>query len=398
MGNEWDTWLTVAGRGSGKTRGAAEYVLQHLRELGAKARVGIGAPSLVDVRDVCAEGESGLLTIAPDDFVDYHRSIGYCEARHILGGYVRFMGSESPKRWNGPQWSLLWWDEWTLINRESYRESQFGLRLGVWPRTVITCTPKRFAVKAIKQLAERPGVVTHVAKTVDNPHLPQRRQDELARDYGGTTVGRMELDGEIFEESEGAAWERDWIDAARVSEAPELARVVVAIDPEATSKPGSDLTGIAAAGLGWDGDFYILHAYGYRLSPTGWAKRAIAIYDDFEADCIVAEVNNGGEMVTSNIATVPHTGYVPVTSIHASRGKTLRAEPVISLYQQGRVHHVGVHAEAEDQMCTWPVAAEHDDIIDAIVYAVTELNTGPQPAGSFSRTKPPRSIMAGGRR
>ena len=397
-GTDWDVWLTIAGRGSGKTRGAAEYVLQHLRDQGKRARVGIGAPSLVDVRDICAEGESGLLSIAPDEFVDYHRSIGYCEARHVGGGYVRFMGSESPARWNGPQWSLLWWDEWTLINRQSYRESQFGLRLGVWPRTLITATPKRHAIKALKEMVAREGVALSTAHTTDNPHLPERRQRELARDYGGTTIGRMELDAELVEESEGAAWEHEWIDDARVEEAPELMRIVVAVDPAATSKPGSDFTGIAVAGRSWEGEYYVLHAFGYRLSPPAWAARAIDLYDEFEADRVVGEVNNGGEMVTSNLATVPHAGYVPVESIHASRGKLVRAEPVISLYQQGRVHHVGVHSAAEDQMCAWPISAENDDILDAIVYAVTDLMNGPEPAGSFDpNRKPPPSIMRAAR-
>jgi predicted phage terminase large subunit-like protein len=218
----------------------------------------------------------------------------------------------------------------------------------------------------------------------DNPYTSPifRRRIEAA--YGGTRLGRQEIGGEFLEDVEGAAWARHWIERARVREAPELARIVVAVDPAASARPTSDFTGLAVAGKSWDGDYYVLHALGYRLAPAAWAARAVDLYDQYQADRIVAEVNNGGDMVMQNIATVPHdAGYVPVTAIHASRGKLLRADPVLSLYEQGHVHHVGMLAEAEDQMCSWPVEAEHDDIVDALVYALTDLMATQAP-GSFA--------------
>lgn len=368
-GEAWDCWLTIAGRGSGKTRGAAEYVLQHLRAEGARARVGIGAPDLASARDVCAEGESGLITIAPGEFQFYHRSIGYCEARHKAGGYVRFMGSESPSRWNGPQWSLLWWDEWALVNRDSYRESQLGLRLGAWPHTVITTTPKRPALKAIRELAARPGVVTYTARTADNPYLPDRRKAELERDYGGTTLGRMELGGELVEQADGALWKAAWIDDNRATTVPDLTRTVVAVDPAVTAT--GDETGIVVAGTVGE-QVYVLADYSCQGSPDHWAQRAIAAFDDFQADRIVAEVNNGGELVERVLRTV--RAAVPYAAVHASRGKAVRAEPVAALYEQKRVHHAGVFGDLEDQLLSWePGQRESPDRLDALVWAVSQL-------------------------
>lgn len=370
---DWDLWLVKGGRGSGKTRVGVEYVMPHLRSIGAKARVGIGAPTIADARDVCAEGESGLITLYRDEFTLYNRSMG--EARHRGGAYVKFLGSEEPNRWNGPQWTLLWADELALWNVDSWDQAQFGLRLGDWPRAVATTTPK--SRKFLRELEKLPSTAVSYGTMHQNPYLSPRVAARLMRRYAGTRLERQELLGQDIEEIEGALWTRAMIDDYRLPALPErlgLQRVVVAVDPAVTHGEDSDETGICVAGIGDDGDYYILHLQGYRLAPLGWARRAVDLYDQYQADRLLGERNNGGEMVEATIRTIRQD--VSLKTIHASRGKTVRAEPVAALYEQGRVHHVGVFDAAEEQMCAFPVAAELDDDVDALVYAVTELSEG----------------------
>ena len=361
--------MILAGRGAGKTLAGVHLVLDHLEEYGPRARVGVGAPTIADARDVCAEGETGLITIAKKFGIDfkYNRSLG--EAWHPLGGYVKFLGSEEPGRWNGPQWSLLWADELALWEEESWHQAQFGLRLGEHPRSIVTTTPKNR--KFIKDLAEHPKTALHRATTYDNPALSPKTLERLRERYEGTRLGRQELLAEFVEDIEGALWIRRWIDSARVKVSPPMRRVVVAIDPAGGHDPKSNETGIAVSGIGLDGGYYVLHALGYRLSPNGWASRAIDLYEQYGADRIIAERNNGGEMVESTIRSINRE--ISLKTIHASRGKMVRAEPVAALYEQGKVHHVGMFSEAEDQMCSFPVASENDDIVDALVYGITEL-------------------------
>jgi len=386
---DWRLWIMLGGRGSGKTEGGARYVLDHLRTYGREARVGIGAPTIQSAREVCAEGESGLITIARREF-EWNRSL--MEARHKGGGYVKFQGAEEPARWNGPQWTLLWADELALWKRESYDQATFGVRLGSHPRIIATTTPKASRwVRALE--SEAATVVTH-GTMYDNPALAQSAVEALERRYGGTRLGRQELLGEYIEEIEGALWRVDWIDNHRRSEPPtsvqveeteegeaevkvlDMPRIVVAIDPAVTAHTESDETAIAVAGVGSDGDYYVLSIDGYRLPPQQWAVKALEAYDRWGADKIVAETNNGGDMVTETIERVCEGlgRSANVEAIRASRGKTLRAEPIAALYEQGRVHHVGVFAEAEDQMCAFPIANEHDDLVDAAVYALSDLS------------------------
>ena len=386
---DWRLWIMLGGRGSGKTEGGARYVLDHLRTYGREARVGIGAPTIQSAREVCAEGESGLITIARREF-EWNRSL--MEARHKGGGYVKFQGAEEPARWNGPQWTLLWADELALWKRESYDQATFGVRLGSHPRIIATTTPKASRwVRALE--SEAATVVTH-GTMYDNPALAQSAVEALERRYGGTRLGRQELLGEYIEEIEGALWRVDWIDNHRRSEPPtsvqveeteegeagvkvlDMPRIVVAIDPAVTAHTESDETAIAVAGVGSDGDYYVLSIDGYRLPPQQWATKALEAYDRWQADKIVCEVNNGGDMVTETIERVCEGlgRSANVEAIRASRGKTLRAEPIAALYEQGRVHHVGVFAEAEDQMCAFPIANEHDDLVDAAVYALSDLS------------------------
>ena len=191
----WDVWLLLGGRGSGKTMAGTQYVLAHLREQGRKARVGVGAPTIADARDVCAEGVTGLINLAPHEF-RYNRSIG--EAHHKDGGYVKFMGSEEPNRWNGPQWSLLWADELALWNEASWHQAQFGLRLGEHPRAIATTTPKNR--QFVRTLSELDTTVTIRATTYDNPTLSSSVTERLTTQYGGTRIGRQEIMAEWLDD------------------------------------------------------------------------------------------------------------------------------------------------------------------------------------------------------
>ena len=392
--SQWRVWLLRGGRGSGKTEGGARFVLDHLRKLGSEARVGIGAPTIQAAREVCAEGDSGLITIAPHEF-SWNRSL--LEARHRDGGYVKFQGAEEPARWNGPQWTMLWADELALWRRDSFDQASFGVRLGADPRIVATTTPK--AQRWIREMEEQEDVVVTHGTIYDNPALAKSAVEALERRYGGTRLGRQELLGEYVDDVDGALWQMGWIDDARRSEPPtstqiietedgeeevrvlELPRVVVSIDPAVTSKSDSDFTAIAVAGLGADGDYYLLEATAHKLQPHEWAEEALRVYDHWQADKIVAEVNNGGDMVTETLQRVLDTKKrsANISAIRASRGKELRAEPIAALYAQGRVHHVGIFQDAEEQLCTFPVANDHDDLVDAVVYAITELSNEGQP-------------------
>ena len=385
---DWRVWILRGGRGSGKTEGGARYVLDHLRRFGARARVGVGAPTIQAAREVCAEGDSGLIAIAPSEFT-WNRSM--LEARHKDGGYVKFMGAEEPARWNGPQWTLLWADELALWRRDSYDQATFGVRLGDTPRIIATTTPK--SARWVRGLEEEPGTVTTHGTMYDNPALARSAVEALERRYGGTRLGRQELMGDYVDDVEGALWKIAWIDDHRAAEPPmryeevetpegveerrmlNLVRVVIAIDPAVTAKAESDETAISVAGLGPDGEYYVLGIEGWRVPPQQWAQKALDLYDYWGADKVVAEVNNGGDMVIEPVrrAADAQGRSVNVEAIRASRGKTLRAEPVAALYEQGRVHHVGIFDEAEDQMCSFPIANEHDDLVDAIVYALSDL-------------------------
>jgi predicted phage terminase large subunit-like protein len=395
---DWRLWIMLGGRGSGKTEGGSRYVLNHLRKYGNKARVGIGAPTIQSAREVCAEGDSGLITIAREEF-EWNRSL--MEARHKDGGYVKFQGAEEPARWNGPQWTLLWADELALWKRESYDQATFGVRLGESPRIIATTTPK--AAKWVRALEAESGTVTTHGTMYDNPALAKSAIEALERRYGGTRLGRQELLGEYVEEIEGALWQITCIDTNRKAEPPtaeetietnvgeqtqkilNMPRVVIAVDPAVTAHADSDETAIAVAGLGPEGNYYVLGADGYKLPPQQWAMKVLEAYDHWQADKIVCEVNNGGDMVIDTINRVCEGlgRSVNVESIRASRGKTLRAEPIAALYEQGRVHHVGIFAEAEDQMCSFPVANDNDDMVDAIVYALSDLSNEGQPNVRF---------------
>ena len=372
---DWLTWLILAGRGFGKTSCGVRVGSRSRRRRGDLSHRLVG-PTASDVRDTMVEGESGILSVCPD----WNRPIYEPSKRRLTwpnGVIATMFSSEEPDRLRGPQHGASWCDEvgsWRNV-QETWDMLQFGMRLGKNPRTMITTTPK--PIKILKEIVSRNGqdVVVTRGSTYDNrANLAPSFFSQIVRRYEGTRLGRQELNAEILEDIEGALWSRDMIEASRRPKefAPDLKRVVVALDPACSSEADSDETGIIVAGIGYDDEGYVLEDLSGRYTPTEWATKAVGAYRRHRADRIVAEKNQGGAMVESTIRVVDPN--VPLRLVHASRGKIVRAEPVSALYEQGRVSHVGGFAELEDQLCSFaPGSRDSPDRLDALVYALTEL-------------------------
>ncbi len=377
-GTVWTTWLILGGRGAGKTRAGAEWVRARVlkKKEGAHERIALIGETLGDVRAIMVEGISGLLAIHKGrerpKFEPSKRQLVWPN-----GAVAQMFSAEDPESLRGPQFSAAWCDElakWRHADA-AWDMLQFGLRLGNSPQQVVTTTPR--PVPLLKRLLNEPKTVTSRARTTANAaNLAPAFLETIVRRYQGTRLGRQELDAEILEDRPDALWQRKQIDKFRIAQAPELGRIVVAVDPPVTSGKRADACGIVAAGLGGDGRAYVLaDATIGRARPTQWAEAAIRTYKSVAADCLLAEVNQGGELVTSVIAQVDAT--VPVRTVHASRGKWLRAEPVAALYEQSRVSHVGCFPALEDQMCDFArdglSGGGSPDRVDALVWALTEL-------------------------
>jgi len=372
---DWRVWLLLAGRGFGKTRTGAELVRSRIAARSAR-RVALVAPTAGDARDVMVEGESGILAISPQ----WDRPRWEPSRRRLTwrnGAIATFYSADEPERLRGPQHDTAWCDELAAWRYpQTWDMLMFGLRLGDDPCVVVTTTPRPTSL--IRALLKDPSVVVTRGSTYENrPNLAPHFLEQIIRKYEGTRLGRQELEAEILDEVPGALWTHGLIDAGRVRAPPELTRVVVAIDPAVTSDEQSNETGIIVAGKDAKLHGYVLADASGRYPPTEWARTAIAAYRAFNADRIVAEVNNGGDMVENTIRMVdPH---MPFTAVRATRGKAIRAEPIAALYEQGRVHHVGGFAELEDQMTAFAVdldrgmAGYSPDRVDALVWAFTEL-------------------------
>lgn len=392
---DWQIWLVLAGRGFGKTRCGAEWAREQVKA--GASRLGLIAPTASDARDVMVEGESGLLAVCwAGDKTHSGDPLGrpqYEPSKRRLtwanGAIATLFSAEEPERLRGPQHDRLWCDElaaWKYL-RETWDMAMFGLRLGDNPRTCITTTPKPLPL--VKEIAKDGRTVITRGSTFDNAeNLAPTFLKAIREKYEGTRLGRQELNAEILDDLPGALWQRDAIDAARVKQAPDLQRIVVAVDPSGTkgeSDEGDEI-GIVVAGKGVDGRGYVLADQTCKLSPDGWGRRAVAAYhggwsetpDRFKADRIIAERNFGGAMVEHVIRTIDRS--VSYKEVVASRGKVARAEPVAALYEQGRVSHVGSFPDLEDQMCQIDasgfIGEGSPDRADALVWALTELMLG----------------------
>ncbi len=365
----WTTWLILAGRGWGKTRTGAEAVRQAVKD--GRRRIALVAPTAADGRDVMVEGESGLLSVGPES-----ERPNYEPSKRRLtwpnGAIATIYSAEDPDQLRGPGHDFAWCDELAAWKRphETWDMLLFGLRQGTNPQAVVTTTPR--PIKEIRDLLLDPTCVVTRGSTYENrANLAPAFFSQIVRRYEGTRLGRQELEAEVLSDTPGALWKLDLIDLSRVAGHPELIRVVVGVDPAASSNDSSDETGIVVAGIGVDGHGYVLDDVTLRGTPGEWAGAAVRAYRATQADRIVGEVNNGGEMVGFTILTVdPNVSY---KAVHASRGKQTRAEPIASLYEQGRIHHVGTLPALEDQMTTWIPGMRSPDRMDALVWALTEL-------------------------
>ena len=352
----WRFWVALAGRGWGKTRTGAEWVRGNV-ESGKARRIALVAATAGDARDVMIEGDSGLLAISPP----WMRPLYEPSKRRLTwpnGAVAHSYSAEEPKRLRGPQHDLAWADELAAWQYpEAWDQLMFGLRLGQDPRAVVTTTPT--PTPLVRSLLSDPSTIVTRGATYENKaNLAPQFLAFLMRKYEGTRLGRQELYAEVLDDVPGALWQRENIDATRVQSVPEgvrLSRIVVA----ATAQTGHG---------------YVLADWSLRASPDQWAKRAVAAYHEFKADRIVAEVNNGGDLVERILRTVDH--HVSYRAVRASRGKVTRAEPIAALYEQGRVHHVGSLAKLEDQMCLFTPDSQFEkspDRADALVWALSDL-------------------------
>ncbi len=381
----WRVWLILGGRGAGKTRSGAEWV--RYKALGLpfhdeqpiplpSMRIALIGETLAEVRRVMIEGDSGLLDIHGDEDRPQFESSKQ-QLTWPNGAIAQIFSAEDADSLRGPQFDCAWCDEiakWREAE-QVWNMLQFGLRLGQAPQVAVTTTPR--PIPFLQNLIGDPSSVVTRAATHDNaPHLAPSFISEMTRRYAGTVLGRQELMGEIIADQSGSLWRRDWIEASRVRAAPELRRVVVALDPPVTATATSDACGMVVAGLGIDGRAYVLADRTLQgREPHVWARAAIALYQDYQADRIVAEVNQGGDLVVGVLRQIDDT--VPVRKVHATRGKWLRAEPVAALYAEGRIAHVGTFDLLEDQMCCFGAdgmaGGRSPDRLDALVWAITDL-------------------------
>lgn len=381
---DWFTWVMRSGRGMGKTRAGSEWIIQ-------RARDGFGPIALIgqtkaDVRDTMVElGESSIMRVCPPDF----RPNFEPSKRRLTfpnGVVATIFSGDEPDQLRGPQHATIWSDElakWRYPE-EAYSNAVLGLRVGSDPRHLITTTPRPIPI--LKQIIQDPKTVDVTGSTFENmANLSPVFIRQILTMYEGTRLGLQELYGVLLDELEGALFDAVTLEKNRVRKPPEeFKRVFVGVDPKASTNANSE-TGIIVAGLGVDGHAYVIDDLSVNGTPTAWANEVVTAFFKHKANAIIAEVNNGGDMVAHTISTVrdeqdrPIGAAIPIYSVRASRGKKTRAEPVSMLYTQGRIHHVGRLAGLEDQMINWiPDESESPDRVDALVWAINALMI-PQP-------------------
>ncbi len=391
---DWTTWVILGGRGAGKTRAGAEWIRAQVEggkpgDPGPSSRVALVGETLDEAREVMIFGASGLMACSPPD----RRPEWQATRRRLVwpnGAVAQVFSASDPESLRGPQFDCAWCDELGKWRKpETWDMLQFALRLGERPRQVVTTTPR--STSLLKGLLDEPGTVATRAPTSANRlHLAKSFLEAVTARYAGSSIGRQELDGEFIDTVDGALWSWDMLDAARRRPGPErLDRIVVAVDPPVTSGGAADECGIIVAGVSMDGPplrwraEVIADGSLKGASPQRWAEHAVALYHRHGADRLVAEVNQGGELVASLVRSVDP--MVPIRAVRATRGKGLRAEPVAALYEQGRVSHRATLQRLEEQMVAMTAAGftgqGSPDRLDALVWAITELMI--DPARSF---------------
>lgn len=376
---DWLTWLVLAGRGFGKTRTGVEWIRDRVTS-GQAGRIALIAETQKDLEEVIVFGESGIASVFPP----HQKPIITKKPIKIVfhtGAIATGYNATEPDQLRGPQFDTALCDElakWRYA-RETWDQLQFALRLGTHPRQIVTTTPRPIPV--LKEILAAPTTVVTRGITMDNEaNLAASFIKSIMEKYDGTRLGRQELSAEILDDVPDALWTRAALDRDRrkPQQIPALKRVVIAIDPAAKKNEIAEdgaATGIVVAGVGEDDRGYVLDDATCRESPNGWARMAVACFDRYQGDCIVGEVNNGGDMVQATVRAVRPT--VPFKEVHASKGKWTRAEPIAALYEQGRVSHVGTFAALEDEMVNFGpngmVGDASPDRVDALVWALTEL-------------------------
>jgi phage terminase large subunit-like protein len=386
----WKTWVIMGGRGAGKTRAGSEWVRAQVEGAGPEdpgkaKRVALVGETIDQVREVMVMGESGILACSPPD-----RRPEWLATRHQLvwpnGAVAQVFSAHEPEAMRGPQFDAAWADELGKWKKggEAWDQLQFALRLGKHPRCVVTTTPRN--VDVLKAMLKNPStVITHAPTEANRAYLAESFLAEVQARYGGSRLGRQELEGVLVEDEEGALWSTAMLERARVEDLPTVNRIVVAVDPPVTSMKTSDECGIVVVGADTRGEpkdwraVVLEDASVKGASPEGWARAALAAMQRHEADRLVAEVNQGGDLVERLVRMIDPG--VPFRAVHATRSKMLRAEPVAALYEQGRVAHVRGLGALEDQMCKMTASgwkgSGSPDRLDALVWALTELIVAP---------------------
>lgn len=394
---DWRTWVIMGGRGAGKTRAGSEWVRSEVEgagplDPGRSRRVALVGETIDQVREVMVFGESGILACSPPD----RRPVWEAGRRRLVwpnGAIAQVFSAHEPESLRGPQFDAAWVDELAKWKKaeDTWDMLQFGLRLGTHPRQCVTTTPRNVGV--LKQILKNPSTVTtHAPTEANRAYLAKSFLDEVRTRYADTRLGRQELDGVLLEDTEGALWTMAMLDKHRLgSDTPVLDRIVVAVDPPVTGHKGSDECGIVVAGVfakGPPGDWKAVvleDASVTAASPSEWAEAALSAMERHQADRLVAEVNQGGDLVESVIRQID--AAVPYKAVRATRGKVTRAEPVAALYEQGRVSHAGNMAALEDQMCRMTSHGYEGkgspDRVDALVWALHELII--EPVASYRR-------------
>jgi phage terminase large subunit-like protein len=388
----WKTWIIMGGRGAGKTRAGSEWVRAQVEgagpdEPGRAKRVALMGETVDQVREVMVMGESGILACSPPD----RRPEWQASRRQLLwpnGAVAQVFSAHEPEALRGPQFDAAWADELGKWKKgsEAWDQLQFALRLGKHPQAVVTTTPRNVGV--LKAILKNPStVITHAPTEANRAYLAESFLAEVQARHGDTRIGRQELEGVLVEDEEGALWTTAMLERARLEELPTVSRIVVAVDPPVTATKKSDECGIVVVGAETSGPPQTWRAVVLEdasvkgASPEGWARAALAAMERHGADRLVAEVNQGGDLVEQMVRMVDP--LVPFRAVHATRSKMLRAEPVAALYEQGRVAHARGLQVLEDQMCRmtsrgW-VGSGSPDRLDALVWALTDLMITPVP-------------------